>query len=209
MPEESLHLHHPYTDGEKRTHPLNFVHTQDRSSPPIFAGRESILARVDRDVARCRANTNSTECFTLVIHGAPGAGKTSLLNEIEKRHTGTADDRKKSQDSVVVVRLLGEMLSIQIDVAEQFIKALLGESSNINGETTTVSCVGRLLGLGARRQRATRVRSLDQPIQSASTLWNAVLENTKVDRESTTFLLLVDEHRVLPGTPQNLITIAL
>ena len=198
MAKERLKLKRSYLNEESRANLLDFIQTQDRSSPPIFAGRENILERIKNDVARCRSNTDSTECFTVVIHGAPGAGKTSLLNEIEKQLKVGSSKHRGAQDFLAVVRLYGDTFSSQIDIAKKIIEVCSGERSKIEEESTTVSWGARFFGFGPRRQRATRVKSLDQQIQSPSALWDAALESTKVDRESTTFLLLVDEAQTIP-----------
>ncbi len=74
-----------------------FVRTRDRSYPPYFAGRKDVIADI-KTVCRTmwqnpRAGASQDKGMTRIIHGAPGAGKTSLLGHLERQwgrsRTGT------------------------------------------------------------------------------------------------------------------------
>ena len=193
-----LALQRPYIDEEAHVNLQGYIDTQDRGSPPIFVGREEIIDRLSKDVARCRSSEDPKECFTLVIHGAPGAGKTSLLAEIRNLF----DDQKEGpggwNSPIVVVELSGEMLSSEVGFAKEIIDARRGEHSNARQATTpTVSGLARLFGLETGRHSAVTDRTIEQQIQSPSEVWRAIVDNTSVEEKETVFLLLIDEAQVI------------
>ena len=58
----------------------------ERSTPLVFAGRTDIVNRVEsRLISREKALWDDDECYTMVIQGAPGAGKTALINHLKKQ----------------------------------------------------------------------------------------------------------------------------
>ena len=64
---------------------------EDRSAPVRFAGRQDeiglILSRADR------MGDDESAGLTVIVQGAPGAGKTALLNEVSKRFHDEAAHR--------------------------------------------------------------------------------------------------------------------
>lgn len=200
MSAEPLKLNHPYTDDEARTNLLRFITAKDRAAPPIFVGREEMIERIAFDVANRRQSTDKSECFTIAVNGAPGAGKTSLLGELEKRLNGEIANQERIDDSLVVVVLSGEMLRSETIVANKIIEYYSGGHLDVRKErTTTLTGKGELIGIGASRQRTTKQRSLQQQIENAGLLWQSVIDNTSVNKEDTVFLLLVDEAQNIPG----------
>ena len=66
---------------------------RDRSAPPYFAGRETILLDIEKSCVsiwqRHQSNQLQIEGSTRIIYGAPGAGKSSLLKHL--RHAWQQD----------------------------------------------------------------------------------------------------------------------
>ena len=62
---------------------LDWSEGGDRDDPPVFAGREDIIARVLRATRRLPPGGGRGKTF--LVEGAPGAGKTALVSEIAKR----------------------------------------------------------------------------------------------------------------------------
>ncbi len=60
-----------------------FIEARDRSDPPYFAGRKEVIADIETVCRtmwqRHTAGAPQHKGMTRIIHGAPGAGKTSLL----------------------------------------------------------------------------------------------------------------------------------
>lgn len=164
-----------------------------------------MIERIALDVANRRQSNDKSECFTIAIHGAPGAGKTSLLGEIEKRLNGGSTNQKRADESLVVVVLSGEMLRNETIVANKIIENYSGAHLDVRKErTTTVSGNDELVSNGASRQRTTKELSLQQQIEYSGLLWQSVIDNTSVNKEDTVFLLLVDEAQNIPGNTSSI-----
>ena len=201
MTNEILALNRPYIDDEARANLRSFISAQDRATPPIFVGREEIIEAIVNDVSECRTNTDEARCFTRVIHGAPGAGKTSLLTEIRHRLRG----EKGSVGPLTVVPLARDKLSEKPSVAVEFINAYRGSPLNIrkDGSSTTTFKFG-FKGTGVEHQSVTAENTIDEQMQSLGGPWLTILENTSVDQEENVFLLLIDESQNIMGDESNL-----
>ena len=67
---------------KRRLKELVLTH-KERSEPLFFTGREDVIGKVLDAARHLKKETLTGETF--VIHGAPGAGKTSIAREIRKR----------------------------------------------------------------------------------------------------------------------------
>ena len=71
-----------------------YSHPQDRAEPDVFVGREETIAAIELN---CRAAMDLVEegknaaGRTFLVQGAPGAGKTSLLDHLKRRWVGRRD----------------------------------------------------------------------------------------------------------------------
>ncbi|MCY4302592.1 MAG: ATP-binding protein [Aestuariivita sp.] len=72
-------------DGFQKEKLQNFVDDGEKDHPPVFAGRDDILQHVLTKIQRTGARKAGIPGNTTVIQGAPGAGKSSLLSELEIR----------------------------------------------------------------------------------------------------------------------------
>ena len=191
MAENTLKLQRPYRDEEARANLKEFIRSRDRATPPVFVGRDDIIHAIMDDVISCRTNVDPVRCFTRVIQGAPGAGKTSLLHEIRSRLSGGDE----TVGPVTVVNLRGSELSISNAIAQSFIAGYVGSNLDVTEEKTT-SSTGKLDAklLSVDRQWTSREKGLEQQIQSAGSVWTAIRQNSpSIDIENDVCLLLVDE----------------
>ena len=97
-----------------------FIETRDRSDPPYFAGRKDVIADIEHT---CRAmwDNHRTKALqnrgiTRFIHGAPGAGKTSLIGHFNRRWS-----RTRTIPAPRLLRLTGDAV---ISHAEDFYREL-------------------------------------------------------------------------------------
>ena len=71
---------------------VDFAAAGDRDVPPYFAGRRNLLQDIESVATRCwtawQDGQKKTPGATRVIHGAPGAGKSSILRHLERSWTG-------------------------------------------------------------------------------------------------------------------------
>ncbi len=101
-----------------------FAERRDRRSAMFFAGRTREIGRVGTECANALvAMTEGTGRFegaTLLIHGAPGAGKTALLSRMEA--LWTAGDA--GQDTPLPVRIPRPVLSSEEEVVRELLRAI-------------------------------------------------------------------------------------
>ncbi|MCY4304505.1 MAG: hypothetical protein OXC62_06975 [Aestuariivita sp.] len=69
----------------KRTALHDFVHMRGKSPPPIFVGRNDVITDILTIAKKTKTNRVGIPGNTTVIQGAPGAGKSAVLNVIEHR----------------------------------------------------------------------------------------------------------------------------
>jgi len=64
----------------------DFIHSGEKSPPPVFVGRRDVLDDIFRTARLCwKKDGHHLPGNTRIIHGAPGAGKSAILNELEAR----------------------------------------------------------------------------------------------------------------------------
>ncbi len=93
-------------------------------APPVFVGREDILSDIVSAADLGRETGQSEPGLTRVIQGAPGAGKSSILEELKRRSEENQDlpqvlllNSARIKSPVDVLRPLAEMISpAQADV---------------------------------------------------------------------------------------------
>lgn len=134
MSENTLKLRRLYRDEEARSNLLSYINSQDRGGPPVFVGRQDIFQHLAQDVEECRSNTWGSTCYSRVIQGAPGAGKTSLIKEIKERLDRGLGESKRTHDAVVVVGFDGGDFFREAFVANQIIEAYTGEDFDVQKE---------------------------------------------------------------------------
>ncbi|MCY4655991.1 MAG: ATP-binding protein [Gammaproteobacteria bacterium] len=65
-----------------------FLEFKDRSDPLVFVGRQTLIDHVIKQTQRLRGEALPESC-AIVVRGAPGAGKTSLLKKIAQELSRT------------------------------------------------------------------------------------------------------------------------
>ncbi len=76
--------------GLRREHLQHFVNMQEKSYPPVFVGRETIINKILAIAETTRIEATGIPGNTTVIQGAPGSGKSSVLGHLARHNT---DDR--------------------------------------------------------------------------------------------------------------------
>lgn len=104
-------------DREQIENLMAFTRRGERANPIAFAGRRELLDHVQRKIQDIRTD-DEEESLTTIIQGAPGVGKTSLLNQFERMNRG---------DITSVVWMEGEGLSNPVRVVESFLDAFGAE----------------------------------------------------------------------------------
>ncbi|MCY4305288.1 MAG: hypothetical protein OXC62_11030 [Aestuariivita sp.] len=96
--------------GFKREELHRFVKMREKSPPPVFVGRKSILNSIFEI-----ANTTGEEGIgipgnTTVIQGAPGAGKSSVLHHLEAQNANDKAPKALYVSSVELEELFSDVL---------------------------------------------------------------------------------------------------
>ncbi|MCY4306528.1 MAG: ATP-binding protein, partial [Aestuariivita sp.] len=78
----------------KRIALQRFVNRPEKSEPPIFVGRGTIINKVFTIAQEVGDDRVGIPGNTTVIQGAPGAGKSSVLHHLT--HTNDKDDEPKT-----------------------------------------------------------------------------------------------------------------
>ncbi len=63
----------------------DFIDDGEKMPPPVFVGRTEILEHILTKIRRAGEKMKGVPGNTTVIQGAPGAGKSSILSEVERR----------------------------------------------------------------------------------------------------------------------------
>lgn len=167
-----------------------FSESGERSDPITFAGRDDILQRIQR-LIQYKRDDPSLNSITQVIQGAPGAGKTSLLNEMARQSHG---------DHVSIVRFAGEDLTESVRVAERFMRSIGEDAAEIGAAgTRTRRTTGDIKIAQHQEGWETRMASVLERITQGAAVWDALEPMLKVD-EDHVFLFLVDEAQLINKT---------
>lgn len=175
--------------------------TADRTSPAVFAGRDSEFGLLDSAAQRVAEGQRG---HTVVIEGVPGAGKTALLDEYAARLM--AADAKTPHPIVPVPLRPGDLDNppgaIVQEVARQF--------SEFEASKEWERSVNRIIG-GASLVANTLFAHFTkksfnefQPSARAPNSLPVALDeyvSSRLGRRDSTILLLVDEAQNLNDTP--------
>ncbi|MCY4289864.1 MAG: 50S ribosome-binding GTPase [Aestuariivita sp.] len=80
----------------KRSELQRFVNKREKSPPPVFVGRKSVLNDVLTISAETKQERVGIPGNTTVITGAPGAGKSSVLSELTRFNTDPSEEGPKT-----------------------------------------------------------------------------------------------------------------
>ena len=168
--------------GERLSLIRTFSARSEREPAFVFKGRDSIRAEVKESLNRLHSSTSS-EGFLSVIQGAPGAGKTSLLHQLERELGG---------NGVVAIRTHSNTLNYPTRLLIEFVVQLGGSRQEIT-QSLMIKKSGRLgvSGTGVVGEQETRQQPRSETVGELG-IWNQLLEMFP-NAKDTRFLLLVDE----------------
>lgn len=160
-----------------------FTTQGERSDAVAFAGRHDVLKHI-ASLIRFKRRNSTLNSISQVIQGAPGAGKTSLLNELERNNVG---------HHLSIVRLEGEDLSEPVRVAEEFVESASAKPANVAARASRSHRTTGDVGIVQHEQswEARKASSLERISRGAS-VWRAIKPLLELTDDSV-FLLLVDE----------------
>ncbi len=62
---------------------LEFIDSSPSPPPPVFVGRQDVITDIERKVVKIGQRKEPKA--TRILEGAPGAGKSSILTDLERR----------------------------------------------------------------------------------------------------------------------------
>ena len=161
-----------------------FLNAGEKAPPPVFVGRETVLG----DILKTGTEQAGYPGKTRIVQGAPGAGKTSLIHEMQKRWT-------RRDGNLRVVDLSSEDLISDLPAAV----AATAHAATLDHEGWT----------GLLRRRARRIESIGVALAGAGlsvalNLDRPALTLTAAFRECgrktwSPTIVTVDEAQALPG----------
>ncbi|MCY4343468.1 MAG: ATP-binding protein [Gammaproteobacteria bacterium] len=168
----------------------SFSKRKDRSAPPLFAGRTDIIGDVEECLRNMESAAASSSCG-VVVSGAPGSGKTSLIHYLSGQYDGS---------NVVPVRLSGEDLTHPHLVAAEILKAASVPANELGRMAQTKWGLG--LGRTIAVERTNQVDTPSARLSRPESLWDVVSDMVHISPE-TTFLVLVDECQRVERDPNS------
>ena len=161
-----------------------FARMGDRREPLAFVGRQDILQDIDIQLQETRA-AKRTLSNARIIQGPPGAGKTSILSELDRRYADTG--------SVVPIRLFGEELRNPVAVGTAFIESC-GFDANVLGTSHSKAVTGRmgLRWVGAEGSYGSQSTTPQDRIERGAPVLRLLDDYIHLPTD-TTLLVLVDE----------------
>ncbi len=123
---------------EQRSRLLDFIRDPPSAPPPVFVGRGDILHDIEATAASVfapgKAGIHGKQKATRIIQGAPGAGKSSILTELDRRsatrrksvpeiHNVLILNRETLDDMEYVMRRIGAAACLS---SRRYRRALLG-----------------------------------------------------------------------------------
>ena len=173
---------------------------RDRSSPPVFVGRERELGFLRDTVAAAKSGA---EGVTAVVQGAPGVGKSALCGRFEKELGAAMGEEAPvvvvAEDCDFLDRTPASMVKeLAADVPVRL--DLLGRLPGFERAESHVGKVdGALLKHGASLDLAMQAMNLDQSSSLGATL-DAFAE--RMWPAGITLILAIDEIQGMEDTPQ-------
>ncbi len=181
-------------DELEQTH--SYLTRNERLPLIVFEGRLDERAHIKDQIAAVQ-KSGKPICSTVVIEGAPGAGKTSLLNQIEKENLDGPIN-----SGVIPIMMEVEVFNDPVLFLEKF---LLHREVNFEALSKSYTQDGKgkvdlkLLELGGGIQ--SHLPALDTQIrESPGRIWN-VIRQSLYPSDDPIFLLMVDEaQRIEPNS---------
>ena len=175
---------------------ISYLSLNERSSPIAFEGRDDVRNHIEKRITVVRETAEPT-CSTVVVQGAPGAGKTSLLHQIKQ----DALDMPSSSD-IIPILIEIEQFNDPVLFLEKF---LVHGRGNLESISKSYSEDGKgtfnLSVLKFEGGIQSHLPALDQRVrESPGRIWNVIRQSLHPG-DNPIFLLLVDEsQRIQPNS---------
>ena len=175
----------------------NFSEQDDRSPAPVFVGRVGALADVERAVRRVAAG--DAQGGIRLVYGAPGAGKSALLEELAARWRA-----REARDAPIPLFVSADDFAEPALVAEAILDALHPGATSFSASTRRTAWSARAGFLSRRVETET---SRDSPLAEVSggrrNPWAMLREFAPPQDWPGPAILLIDEAQGMTGDMSN------
>ena len=173
-----------------------FVGAVDRRINPFFIGRSDLLTRIDfisKNIGleyRENPNSNPAEGSTHVIMGAPGIGKTSLLEKIKLTCI------EQLNDEATQFKIIPVMIKDPVNLSFEYLNKRI---HNTIGELESDISISRVKeSMRASLQAISSISAFEVGIDL-----NHAMENKPLVPENHTILLMIDEIQSIPADKES------
>lgn len=133
------------THEEWRDRLRHYVRRSDRTAEPVFVGREDIFERVGDCIEKAR-DRDKVANLTIIVSGAPGAGKSAFIAECMRRcaERGSAVPVELDHDGLWPDKLasgIGEALSLPKETPARTSRSLQVSVGLPDGPSATIGTV--------------------------------------------------------------------
>ncbi len=193
-----------------------FVNRREKSSPPVFVGRTSVLSDVLAIAAETGQERVGIPGNTTVITGAPGAGKSSVLGEINKRSSCAKNVRVVQASESDVARHIPKVLQAiayaGLASSAGWSEALLRFGNKWSSYLPTIGGFGMSLDLKTVFTSNTPTDIRDLATKCPGENWTSVvilavdeIQRLPPDKDRDHALLLRNIHDAATGLPLTLV----
>ncbi|MCY3984259.1 MAG: hypothetical protein OXD29_03180 [Roseovarius sp.] len=194
----------------------NFVDDGEKDHPPVFTGRQDILKHVLTKAARTSDRKSGIPGNTTVITGAPGAGKSSVLGEIDKRSSDENNVRvvhaSESDVTKHIPKVLQAIAYAGIATSSGWSEALLKFGHKWSSYVPTVGGFGMSIDLKTLFTSNVPTDISDLATKCPSENWTSVIilavdeiQRLPTDKDRDHAILLRNIHDASTGLPITLV----
>jgi len=176
-----------------------YLMMSERGHPIAFEGRADPQKAVKNKIQRLRSGYGPEDCNTIIVEGAPGAGKTSLLRHIKEK----ISSEKINQD-VIPLMFGSGAVNDPVLFLQEFLKHRKVDFERLSYSYTkkgTGKVDFKLFQMG--RGVSHHFPSLaDRVRNSPGEVWGVIRESLK-NNDDPIFLLLIDESQRIEKNSEN------
>ena len=173
---------------------LDYVAAGDRGEEPHYVGRKDVFEKVDLMVLG--ATRGQTDSRTIVVTGAPGAGKTAFMRELAKRRNGPNCPgaavwlRPGGMNAVRLFRELSDVLSVPVEKRTDYYRTF-----EVGGDAKV------LAGKYARARVDTEPGDIERAKESDEVPWALIAERfgEHLNADNPLILLCDEAQNMKPG----------
>lgn len=165
----------------------------ERDRPLVFKGRRNIIEQVESQLEKLQTSSETVHSSTQVIQGAPGSGKTSLLNQLEERF---------SQESIVI-KLYGGDLTDNDRFLSRVLRSAKSGIDMLSVERGRNHTAEVNLGVGKGSRTSARTQASPLATKDVRTVWELIEKSLGRSRRKVVLLCVDEAQSIQSGDMSN------